>query len=90
MKARTILIVEDNALNMKLFDDILQTQGYETLLSRDGGDVLELAAAHHLDLIVMDIQLNGPVRFGIDQVVTVPCPPSPPAHHRRNRIREHG
>jgi two-component system cell cycle response regulator DivK len=54
---KTILIVEDNALNMKMFNDLLQAHGYKTLQSIDGGDVLELVKEHRPDLIVMDIQL---------------------------------
>ncbi len=54
---KTVLIVEDNELNMKLFNDLLQNNGYKTLLSVDGSDTMELARAHNPDLIVMDIQL---------------------------------
>ena len=55
--SKTILIVEDNNLNMKLFNDLLQAHGYETLQSMDGRDVMKLAHDHHPDLIIMDIQL---------------------------------
>jgi len=41
--AKTILIVEDNELNMKLFNDLLQAHGYETVQTMDGRDVLQLA-----------------------------------------------
>jgi two-component system cell cycle response regulator DivK len=54
---RTILIVEDNELNMKLFRDLLRSQGYAVLQTREGLQALELARAHHPDLILMDIQL---------------------------------
>ncbi|MGH7048175.1 MAG: response regulator [Stellaceae bacterium] len=52
-----ILIVEDNDLNMKLFNDLLAAHGYDTLQSRDGVEALALAREHHPDLILMDIQL---------------------------------
>jgi len=52
-----VLIVEDNELNMKLFDDLLSAQGYQTFKTRDGQHVLELCRAHKPDLILMDIQL---------------------------------
>lgn len=55
--AKTILIVEDNELNMKLFNDLLQAHGYETLQTKDGREVLGIAREHHPDLILMDIQL---------------------------------
>ena len=55
--AKTILIVEDNELNMKLFNDLLQAHGYETLQTKDGRDVVKLATDNKPDLILMDIQL---------------------------------
>jgi len=55
--AKKILIVEDNDLNMKLFNDLLQAHGYETLQTVDGRDALKLAREHSPDLILMDIQL---------------------------------
>lgn len=54
---KTILIVEDNELNMKLFNDLLDAHGYNTLQSRNGVEALELARKHRPDLILMDIQL---------------------------------
>jgi two-component system cell cycle response regulator DivK len=54
---KKILIVEDNELNMKLFNDLLEAQGYHTLQSRDGVEALALARRHRPDLILMDIQL---------------------------------
>ena len=54
---KTILIVEDNELNMKLFHDILDAQGYATLQTKDGMEALDLAREHRPDLILMDIQL---------------------------------
>ena len=52
-----VLIVEDNDLNMKLFNDLLVAHGYGTLQTRDGLEALALARLHHPDLILMDIQL---------------------------------
>ena len=59
MDARTkkVLIVEDNELNMKLFHDLLDAHGYETLQTRDGIEALEIARTNRPDLILMDIQL---------------------------------
>jgi two-component system cell cycle response regulator DivK len=54
---KTILIVEDNELNMKLFNDLLEANGYRTLQTRDGLSALEIAREHKPDLILMDIQL---------------------------------
>lgn len=52
-----ILIVEDNELNMKLFHDLLEAHGYDTLQTRDGMEALSMARLHRPDLILMDIQL---------------------------------
>ena len=55
--AKTVLIVEDNELNMKLFHDLLEAHGYRTIQTRNGIEALDLARAHRPDLILMDIQL---------------------------------
>ncbi len=55
--SKTVLIVEDNELNLKLFHDLLDANGYQTLQTRDGLEALEMARAHRPDLILMDIQL---------------------------------
>ena len=55
--AKKVLIVEDNELNMKLFHDLLEAQGYDTLETREGLSALSLAREHKPDLILMDIQL---------------------------------
>ncbi len=57
MMSKKVLIVEDNELNMKLFHDLLDSQGYETLQTREGLQALALARQHKPDLILMDIQL---------------------------------
>jgi len=54
---KKVLIVEDNELNMKLFHDLLDAQGYEILETREGLQALTLARQHRPDLILMDIQL---------------------------------
>ena len=57
MNGKRVLIVEDNDLNMKLFHDLLEAHGYDTLQTKDGMEALKLAREHHPDLILMDIQL---------------------------------
>ena len=54
---KTVLIVEDNELNMKLFHDLLDAHGYQTVQTRNGMEALDLARTHRPDLILMDIQL---------------------------------
>ena len=55
--SKTVLIVEDNELNMKLFNDLLEQNGYGTLQTRSGVEAVDLARKHRPDLILMDIQL---------------------------------
>ena len=55
--SKTILIVEDNELNMKLFNDLLQAHGYNTLQVKDGRVVIDVTRKNRPDLILMDIQL---------------------------------
>ena len=54
---KTVLIVEDNELNMKLFNDLLEAHGYRTVQTRDGKEAVPLAREHMPDLILMDIRL---------------------------------
>ncbi len=54
---KSVLIVEDNELNMKLFNDLLEAHGYQTVQTRSGVEAVELARRHRPDLILMDIQL---------------------------------
>ncbi len=54
---QTVMIVEDNDLNAKLFRDLLEAQGYRTIHARDGLHVLDMARANKPNLILMDIQL---------------------------------
>ena len=57
LAAKTVLIVEDNELNMKLFHDLLDAHGYKTLQTRNGIEALKIARERRPDLILMDIQL---------------------------------
>ncbi len=57
--AKTVLVVEDNVLNMKLFQVLLEAHGYNVLKTGDGMAALSLARQHRPDMILMDIQLPG-------------------------------
>ena len=57
MGNRTILIVEDDALNMKLVRVLLSTKQYGILEALDAETGIQLAREHNPDLILMDIQL---------------------------------
>jgi len=62
--AKKILIVEDNDLNLKLFKDLLEAHGYETIEIKDGLDAVSVVKRHKPALILMDIQL--PEISGLD------------------------
>jgi two-component system cell cycle response regulator DivK len=64
LPVRTILIVEDNAFNLKLLDDLLRAAGYNTLKATDGRQALRAARRFRPDVILMDIGL--PDISGID------------------------
>ncbi|HDH06419.1 MAG TPA: response regulator [Nitrospirae bacterium] len=55
----TILIIEDNPLNMKLVRDLLQFGKYNVLEATDAKTGIQLAREHKPALILMDIQLPG-------------------------------
>ena len=61
---KTILIVEDNELNLKLFRDLLKANGYDTVETNEGIEAVGLARNTQPDLIIMDIQL--PEISGLD------------------------
>ena len=61
---KTVLIVEDNELNMKLFRDLLEAHNIATIETNDGNKVLDMARENKPDLILMDIQL--PEISGLD------------------------
>jgi two-component system, cell cycle response regulator DivK len=59
MARERILIAEDNEKNLKLFRDVLQVNGFETLEATTGEDAIELATQNDPILILMDIRLAG-------------------------------
>ena len=61
---KKVLIVEDNELNMKLFHDLLEAHGIETVQTREGKRAFDMALEHKPDLVIMDIQL--PEISGLD------------------------
>ena len=54
---KTILIVEDNELNLKLLKGILDFGGYTTVATGSGAAALDLARQHRPNLILLDIKL---------------------------------
>ena len=59
MIEKTVLIVEDNDLNMKLVKDLLKIDGIRGIEADNAENGLDLAKVHMPDLILMDIELPG-------------------------------
>ena len=59
MAGERILVVEDNEKNMKLFRDVLQASGYDTVEATTGEEAIELARSSVPALVLMDVQLPG-------------------------------
>jgi two-component system cell cycle response regulator DivK len=62
--AKRILVVEDNELNMKLLNDVLEAHGYAVMSTGRGAEAVEWARQYLPDLILMDLQL--PDLSGLD------------------------
>jgi two-component system, cell cycle response regulator DivK len=60
----TVVIVEDNAMNMKLLEQALTIAGYKTAKSSDGDGLVEMAVESGARVVLMDIQL--PKMSGVD------------------------
>ena len=56
---RRILVIEDNALNLKLVRDVLQHAGYDVGSASTGELGVEAAATDPPDLVLLDLQLPG-------------------------------
>ena len=59
MENKTILVIEDNELNMKLVRSLLEIADYTILEAIDAETGILLVRKHRPDLILMDIQLPG-------------------------------
>ena len=71
---KTVLVVEDNELNLRLFCDLLNAHGYSAHPVRDGRDALAKAREIAPDLIIMDIQL--PHVSGLELIGQVKADPA--------------
>jgi two-component system cell cycle response regulator DivK len=55
----TVLVVEDNALNLKLVRDVLEHAGFTVVVATSGEEGVDKAIRGGLDLVLMDLQLPG-------------------------------
>jgi CheY-like chemotaxis protein len=69
MKEIVILVIEDNALNMKLLRALLKTRTYVIVEALDGLSGLEMARKHKPDIILMDIQLPDINGFQVTRII---------------------
>lgn len=63
----SVLIAEDSPEIAKLMDLTLRIEGYQILQAFDGTQALELARAHHPDLILLDVMMPGLNGFEVAQ-----------------------
>ena len=54
-----ILVVDDDARNLRLAVTVLEQAGHEVLSAEDGAEGIEAALAHAPDLVLMDVQMPG-------------------------------
>jgi two-component system cell cycle response regulator DivK len=57
MPRKTILIVEDNELNRRLLNDVLDASGYLVVLAETGVAAIEVAHQEIFNLILLDMRL---------------------------------
>jgi two-component system cell cycle response regulator DivK len=59
MSGKTILVVEDNPINLRLVEVLLKAEGYQVLIAKDGEEALNSVQNTRPDLILTDLQLPG-------------------------------
>ena len=78
-KFLTVLIVDDNPLNLMLLKVTLLKAGYHTLMAKNGAEARSMAAKYLPDLILLDIMMPGEDGFEVmrklkknSKTVTIP------------------
>jgi PAS domain S-box-containing protein len=61
-----ILLAEDNQANVLTISYYLEAKGYRLVFAKNGQEAIDLALAHHPDLILMDIQM--PILDGLEAI----------------------
>jgi signal transduction histidine kinase/CheY-like chemotaxis protein/HPt (histidine-containing phosphotransfer) domain-containing protein len=65
----TILVVEDNEINRKLFKELVGRMNHEVVLAESGEEALEVVQKRKFDLILMDVQLPGLSGMGATRAI---------------------
>ena len=76
MAGETILVVEDNPLNLELISDIPEAHGYRLQAATSGAEALKMVDEEKPDMILMDIQLPGLDGLTITRMIK-----EKPGHH---------
>lgn len=63
-----ILVVDDDAVNLKLAATVLEQSGHEVLSAQGGAEGVAVALAQAPDLVLMDIQMPG-----MDGIAALKC-----------------
>jgi CheY-like chemotaxis protein len=69
MKKETILIVEDNEMNMDIATQLLEMEGYSVLKALDGPSCIKIATTRSPALILMDMQMPGQDGFAVTRMI---------------------
>lgn len=54
-----MLLAEDNSMNVELFRDVLESDGHEVVVERDGLAARDRGLAEPFGLVILDIQMPG-------------------------------
>lgn len=74
-RALTVLIADDNPVNLRLLAILLERLGHRVLAAKDGAEALALLAREPVDLVLLDVQM--PVLDGLETVARIRALPDP-------------
>ena len=74
MNRKMVLIVEDEKMNQKLFNDLIEIAGYQAVIANNGEEGIKLAREKKPKLILMDIQM--PVMNGYEAIKILKSDPA--------------
>lgn len=57
MNNKTILVIDDDAMNREVMEAFLMAESYQVLLAHNGTEGLQLAKQHLPDLILLDVRM---------------------------------